>query len=95
MVTYSKRYIPGDRLLTCSICGFDYRLSQMRKVKWPGLVGKDTSAPARSDDATASYLTENQDTPEGSYVCPKCYDGNHIRNTPVKLRKKQPLRYPE
>ena len=44
---------------------------------------------------STGYLTTTRDTPEGRYVCPKCYDGNHARNTPHKLRKKQPLRYPE
>ena len=28
---YSRRYIPGDRLYQCDVCGFDYRFSQMRK----------------------------------------------------------------
>lgn len=28
---YSNLYIPGDRLITCDVCGFDYRFSDMRK----------------------------------------------------------------
>jgi len=39
MVTYSKRYIPGDRLVECDICGFDYRFTQMRKGKAKGQKG--------------------------------------------------------
>lgn len=25
------RYIPGDRLVECDVCGFDYRFSEMRR----------------------------------------------------------------
>lgn len=39
MVTYSRRYIPGDRLVECDICGFDYRFSQMRKGIAKGQIG--------------------------------------------------------
>lgn len=28
---YSNKYIKGEMLVTCDVCGFDYRLSQMRK----------------------------------------------------------------
>lgn len=27
---YSEVYIPGDRLVECQICGFEWRFSQMR-----------------------------------------------------------------
>ena len=40
------------------------------------------------------YSTILRDTPEGMYVCPKCYDGNHPRNIERKLRKKETLKYP-
>jgi hypothetical protein len=30
-MAYSRQYIPGDRLVVCDICGFEYRFSQMRK----------------------------------------------------------------
>ncbi len=33
---YSEHYIPGNRLVICDICGFEYRFSQMRK----GVSGK-------------------------------------------------------
>ena len=33
MVTYSKTYIQGDRLVKCDICGFGYRFSEMRKQR--------------------------------------------------------------
>lgn len=28
---YSFRYIPGNRLVKCDVCGFDYRFSDMRR----------------------------------------------------------------
>jgi hypothetical protein len=31
MVKMDRRYIPGDRWVRCSECGFGYRYSQMRK----------------------------------------------------------------
>lgn len=33
MVYQSKRYKTGDRWVTCDICGYDYRFSQMRKLR--------------------------------------------------------------
>lgn len=33
---YNKGYIAGDRKVTCDICGWTYRFSQMRK----GVMGK-------------------------------------------------------
>lgn len=35
-MSYSEVYIPGDRLVECEICGFEWRFSQMRK----GVSGK-------------------------------------------------------
>jgi NAD-dependent SIR2 family protein deacetylase len=36
---YSNRYIPGDRLMTCDECGYDYRFSDMRRGKAKGQKG--------------------------------------------------------
>lgn len=33
---YSRRFIPGDRLVDCDVCGQSYRRSQMRR----GVAGK-------------------------------------------------------
>lgn len=28
---YSNKYLPGNQLVTCDICGFDYRFSSIKK----------------------------------------------------------------
>ena len=48
MKTHTDRYIPGDRLMTCSVCGFDYRLSQMRKIPIPAKTLGSTSGVSRN-----------------------------------------------
>uniref|UniRef100_A0A6M3IM08 Uncharacterized protein n=1 Tax=viral metagenome TaxID=1070528 RepID=A0A6M3IM08_9ZZZZ len=35
-MSHKPKYIPGDYWMSCEICGFDYRASQMRK-RWDGL----------------------------------------------------------
>jgi len=92
MRTYTDRYIPGDRLMTCSVCGFDYRLSQMRSIPVPPKVG-NTSDPFSS--STQEALTNFDRKPDGHYACPKCWEAEHPREKPPRLRKKQPLRFPD
>lgn len=46
---YTNRYIPGDRLMTCDICGFDYRYSDMRKGVALGQKGR-TVCPVDFDE---------------------------------------------
>lgn len=50
MVTYSKHYKPGDRLVECDICGFTYRFSQMRKQNGFVVCPKDYDQPHPLDD---------------------------------------------
>ena len=90
MRTYTDRYIPGDRLMTCAVCGFDYRLSQMRKIPIPAKTG-DTSDPQSAQTA----LTNFDRTPDGPYACPKCYEQEHEREHTPNLRSKEKLRYPK
>lgn len=36
MVSISRTYIPGERLVECQVCGFDYRFSEVTR----GVSGK-------------------------------------------------------
>lgn len=55
---YSQRYIPGDRLVECDSCGFDYRFSEMKRGIMGSQKGLDI-CPVCFD-----YIHPNEDIPE-------------------------------
>lgn len=52
---YSEHYIPGDRLVVCDICGFEWRFSQMRK----GISGNQIGLNIGPDCFDAKHPNEN------------------------------------
>lgn len=51
---YSRKYIPGDRLVDCDVCGFTYRRSQMRR----GVTGKQKGLIVCPDDFDSIHPNE-------------------------------------
>ena len=50
-MSYSNKYIAGDRLVDCDICGFTYRYSQMRKQDGLTVCPKDFNKDQPRDTA--------------------------------------------
>ena len=50
MVTYSKTYQAGNRLVECDICGFGYRFGQMRKQNGLIVCPEDYDEPNPRDN---------------------------------------------